>query len=128
MGAADAPRAQLAAFLSAVDVLPANWRIVPYSRNIDKFEVPIVMLKQESFERHPTAPRTHLVNFTLTIVTPHSDTEKAEDDLDDNVTLLLHTFDALGLQWKTAQKVLFDDQHLAYDIPVSITSQKDVTP
>lgn len=104
-------------------VLPKKWRIIPYETNPDVQAVTVVMLKQEEITRNPAAPQgAHDIAFTVTIESPLDGLEKAEDELDDAVVLLLHEFDALGIAWTTAKKVLATSGRLAYDISLTITS------
>jgi hypothetical protein len=125
MPAAEAPRHALQKALKPL--CPRRWKFIPYQRNLDTLSTTVVMLKQNDFEALPAAPHsTLLVGFTVTIVTPLTDPEKAEDALDDDVVALLHAMDAAGFAWTKATKVLFDDAHLAYDIDLTITTEKKV--
>lgn len=122
MGAA--PRKALAALLRPK--LPRAWKIIPYQTNIDTPDRVVVMLKLESIVRTPAAPLgAHDVKFVVTIVSPLTDVEKAEDALDAQVDALLHKLDELGIAWTIAEKVKFDDQHLAFDISLTLTSTKE---
>lgn len=118
------PRKALKAALKPV--LPKEWRIIPYETNPDVQATTVVMLKQESIERNPAAPLgAHDIGFTVTIESPLDGLEKAEDELDDGVVLLLHKLDELHIAWKTAKKVLATSGRLAYDITLTITSYKE---
>ncbi|MGO2658425.1 MAG: hypothetical protein ACTH9T_04840 [Mycetocola reblochoni] len=117
-------RHQLAAALTPL--LPPTWRIVPYERSIDRPSSVVVMLKQSTITRHPSAPDgAHLVEFVVTIISPHEDNAAAEDQLDDGVIELTHALDDAGLGWDTATKVSFADRFMAYDIAVNITTTKE---
>jgi hypothetical protein len=85
-----------------------------------------VKLRQKTIERHPTAPASvHLITFVVTIdASTPGITQGAEDELDDNVVTLLHAFDGLGLLWTKAEKTA-DENRLAYDIDLTITSQPE---
>lgn len=118
-------RAQIEASLKPL--LPKAWTIVPTQRTLDVFTKPVVMLKQDRIEHAPTAPlAAHLVSFIVTVADPNSDPAAAEDDLDAEVSELLLALGAIDyLNWTEAQKVLFQDRYLAYDITLQAITRKD---
>lgn len=107
--------------------LPAGWRLVPFQTNLDVLDAPTVMLKQSGIKPAPEAPQgLYVFEYVLTVVTPSTDPETAEADLDDQVETLWGILD--GLSWidpTEAKKVLFQDSGLAYDIRCNILTQKD---
>jgi hypothetical protein len=122
--AVNVPRKELEKTLKPL--LPSKWRIVSSNAAVDNVKTTIVKLKQQTIERHPTSPGSvHLITFTATIdASEVGSTEAAEDELDDTVNELLHALDGLGLLWTKAQKVA-DNNRLAYDIDLTITSSPD---
>lgn len=117
------PRAVLAALLKPL--LPTGWKIIDSHRNVDVVRVTTVKLRQLKITRAPAAPDgAHDIEFTVTVTTPFTDPAKAEDDLDGSVNALLHALDENRILWTDATKVL-DNDHLAYDITVTLTSTKD---
>ena len=118
-------RAQLATQLKPL--LPRAWKIVDHQTNLDVLDNPVVMLKQQSIRRAPAAPQgAHIVSFTVTVVAPQTDLQRAEDALDEKVDTLIHALDAnQSLNWTDAEKVLFQDSYLAYDITLEVISRKD---
>lgn len=101
-------------------------KIIPNSRNVDSLgTTPAVQISLQTITPLPEAPAgANLATFTVTIVTPHTDPEQAEDDLDDLVGDLLTALDKLEvLDWSEARKVLWDDRHLAYDVTVTAVTE-----
>ncbi|ONI63907.1 hypothetical protein ALI44B_04585 [Leifsonia sp. ALI-44-B] len=126
MAASNKPRHVLERALKPLVTAHPKWRIIPYQRNVDALSGVIVMLKQKRITRLPEAPDgLHAIEFTATIVSPKTDTTAAEDELDDGVNALIHELDLAGIGWADAEKVKFDDQHLAYDITLTVTSNKE---
>lgn len=118
------PRAWLDAALSPL--LPATWKIIPFQKELSTFTAPVVILKQSAITRLPEAPEgAHVVEFTVTVASPHVDREKAEDQLDDNVNALIHAIDTLGIGWTRADKVAIDNTYIGWDINLSVTSTKE---
>lgn len=118
-------RDELAAALTPL--LPAGWKLIPYQDSVDTLNDVTVMLKLASVEKHPAAPLgAYLTKFTVTVVDPSKDMGKAEDRLDDELLALLAALDGINNSlWSTAEKVLFQDAYLAYDIAVQVVTRKD---
>lgn len=118
-------REQLAAVLAPL--LPTDWKLIPYQDSVDTLSDVTVMLKLASVEKHPSAPLgAYLARFTITVVDPSQDPQKAEDRLDDELLALLAALDSLNNSlWSTAEKVLFQDRYLAYDIAMQVVTRKD---
>lgn len=125
MAVSTRPRDQLAALLSPL--VPRTWKIVKHQRSKGVLTATTVTLKQLRIIRTPAAPLgAHDIEFVATITSPHADTVRAEDQLDDQVNTLIHALDAKGIPWSSAQKVLDDDAgRLAYDITLTLTSTKE---
>lgn len=80
---------------------------------------PILIVKTDSLEKIPEAPRSVLGNSTLILVSPHVDVDKAEDQLDDLLEILLPALISKYIMWQRATQTKYDDQHIAYDITVT---------
>lgn len=115
-------RTQLAESLA--ELLPAGWRLIPYQDSVDELDTVVVMLKHSTLAKLPTAPLgAYLSTFTVTIVDPHTDAELAEDALDDGVLELLAALDQINSSlWSTAEKTLFQDRYLSWDVPVQVVT------
>jgi hypothetical protein len=95
-------------------------RLVKSVRNIGALSQPNLIVKTDSFEINSAAPRSSAVGqFTLVLVSPHSDLDKAEDQLDDLLAILLPTLLTHSMSWSKADQTQFDDSHLSYDIAVT---------
>lgn len=64
--------------------LPDTWRVTPYERDIDRPDRPTLMLRQKRYRYEQSIGRLVAV-FKLTIISPHEDDRKAEDELDTDV-------------------------------------------
>ncbi|PPI28202.1 hypothetical protein [Rathayibacter sp. AY1B5] len=117
-------RAQLSEILKPL--LPKGWVIIPEQRDPGVITNSTVLLKQERISKLPASPIGSLqTSFILTVLTPHADTARAEDDLDDAVLELTTALDSLnGVDWTEAQKVISGD-YLGYDISLFIITKKD---
>ena len=79
-------RTDLAAYLA--DVCEATTgledvRVMPSVRDVGALSKPALIVKTNALEKLPQAPRSQYVgSFTLTLVSPHQDIDKAEDDLE----------------------------------------------
>jgi hypothetical protein len=98
-------------------------RIVKSVRNIGALSQPNLIVKTDAFEINPAAPRSTAVGqFTLVLVSPHSDLDKAEDQLDDLLEILLPALLSYNMVWSRAEQTAFDDSHLSYDIAITAIS------
>ena len=114
------PRSQVAAILRPI--IPRNWKIVSSDRAVDLHKFVVVQVKQRKLIRTPQAPAgAHDIEFVLTVTSPYQDIDKAEDQLDDSVNIIVHALDDAGIKWTSADKVANDDR-LAYDIALTLTS------
>lgn len=113
------PRDALVALLEAE--FP-DWRVVPAERATDVPDRPMLVVKQRSLTDLPQAPIAQLtIGFYVTIVAHQTDPTLAEPALDANVLAVWGLLKVTkGYQPKTATKVAFDQQHLAYDIETDV--------
>lgn len=94
--------------------------LVKTPRNVDKLSRPTLVVKTDSLEKLPAAPIGNMLgNFTLGLVSNHLDMEKAEDQLDELLEILLPALFTHNIVWTQATQTAFDEQHLSYDIAVS---------
>ncbi len=119
------PRAALIGILEPL--LPSDWRIVRSQQSLDRLQKPVVILKQNRIEKNPAAPQgMHEIFFVVTVVSPLENPTKAEDQLDGSTNALIHAIDeSASLSWTSAEKVLFNEKYLAYDLNVQLVSKKE---
>lgn len=111
---------QLAPFLPGV-------KLVPSSRALDNLDRKVVQISLMEFSRLPEAPQgAHKATFTVTVVTPITTPQRAEDELDALVGDLVNAIDGIDwLSWESARKVIYNDRYLAYDVTVYAVTQKN---
>ncbi|MBF4565398.1 hypothetical protein [Plantibacter sp. VKM Ac-2876] len=123
----NSPRQYLADTIKPL--LPKRWNLVPYQApSLDKLAVPTVVISTKSFTPTPTAPRSSLTHtFTVTVIDPATDNEKAEEALEDEVMELVYALEQLdSLVWENAERVQWADRLMAWDITLTlITTRKD---
>lgn len=108
-------------------LLPKSWQVVDSGRSVDLTKKTVVKVRQTTIRPLDAAPIGFRgVDLLVTIRVPEQATQAAEDRLDDEVTDLIHAFDAMNILWTVCEKVLLDNtQTLGYDITVTIASQKE---
>lgn len=104
-----------------------GWKLIPTQRSYDQLDRVCVVLKQQKITRLPQTPNaSHRVDFVITIISPNTDIDKAETDLDEQVDVLLHNLDAIkSVDWTDASKVEVSDKYLGYDVSVYIITTKE---
>lgn len=108
-------------------LLPADWNLIGFQRTPKTIDRITVVLKFTAFEPMPQAPIGSLVNeVVLTVISPLTDAEKAEAELDDAVRALCMSVDGLERGgWTEAKKVAATDTYLGWDITLSIRTDKE---
>lgn len=109
-------------------LFPEGWRWVPYQRNTDSLDAVTVQWKQSRILPLSEAPMGVLrVEGTVTVMSPRTDVERAEEELDEAIVDLLAAIDALaGLAWTEATKVVVNDGgNFGWDISVWTTATKN---
>lgn len=92
-------------------------RVIPTIRYVGEISKPILIVKTNSFSKIAAAPRAGLLgSFTLTLVSPHQDLERAEDDLEARLEVLLPALFTWGLLWESADQAQYDENRICYDI------------
>lgn len=101
--------------------LPDTWRWVPYLEGTNKTLVPVVYLEFVAFE--PRVQNSNLAlgqvaaRFNIVVTDPKTDTEKAEDDVDEHVLGVIRALDDMSdMYWDTAEKKRLDVGPLAWTI------------
>jgi hypothetical protein len=122
MSSRDTLIASLEPILASVEGLE-DVRLVKSVRNIGELSKPTLIVSTDAFEMNEAAPRSTAVGrFTLALVSPHQDLDRAEDQLDDLLELLLPTLLSYNMVWTRAEQTQFDSSHLSYDISVTAIS------
>lgn len=92
-------------------------RVIPTIRYVGEISKPILIVKTNSLAKIPAAPRAgFLGSFTLTLVSPHKDLDRAEDDLEGRLEVLLPSLFSWGLLWESADQAQYDEDRICYDI------------
>ena len=108
-------------------LLPASWKWVATERNVDVTDATTVQWKQNTIEPLPEAPNSFLgVTGVLTVSTPHTDIDAAENALDDAVLELVHDIQRVqGIVFRDARKVaLSETGPLGYDLTLTVITKK----
>lgn len=102
----------------------ADIRVVGSVRELGELgKRPVLVVKTNGFEKLPAAPQTkRMGHFTATLVSPHRDIDRGEDDLDARLEVLLPLLLTAGLNWTEATQTVWgkdaegNPAHLCYDI------------
>lgn len=116
-----APRQALAEALKPN--LPSTWKIVPYTDKIDVPTTTVLMLRLTALTRYQPAPQAGFTGeFEFILATPHTDPERAEDDLDQSFITLANLLNASrNVLWTRAEKgSVINSEALAYSFTVEV--------
>lgn len=106
-------------------LLPTAWKIIPNQVGVETLSKVTVIISHLAIRKLADAPSYMENDVTITILDPHTDQVRAENDLDDNVLELATALDSLsGLIFQSANKVFAAETYLGWDIKVSIHSRK----
>jgi hypothetical protein len=101
----------------------ADIRVVGSVRELGELgKTPVMVVKTNGFEKLPAAPHKRVGHFTATLVSPHRDIDRGEDDLDTRLEVLLPLLLTAGLNWTDATQTVWgkdadgNPAHLCYDI------------
>jgi len=116
-------------------LLPRGWDLIPYSRTPESIEKTTVLVGLQNITRLPEAPMSsHVTEYVVTVVSPASDLAQADADLDDDIADLLHAIDNARddkgfpvLAWTRAERRVYGDFNLAFDITVSVITTSTPT-
>lgn len=122
-------RKDLAAYLEQLvaEIEPLNdIKVVDSTRALGEITRTTLVVKTDRYEKLPEAPQKRQGRFILTLISKHQDIDRAEDDLDDRLEVLLPALTTSGLIWTSAAQVGYGDSNLAYDITItSILTSKE---
>lgn len=109
--------------------LPVTHRVITTEVGLDVIDRPVLRLSQRIIERHPIAPNSkHLVTFEARLYAPGIDPVKSEDLLDDLIEKFLYALNNLQpsgiVAWQKAEKVMTEAGNLAYDVTLTISTDK----
>jgi hypothetical protein len=95
-------------------------RLVKSSRDLGVLSKPTIIVARGTYEVNAAAPRSSAIGqFTLVLVSPHTDVDKSEEQLDDLLEILLPALLTATTSWSSAEPTVFDDTHDSYDIAVT---------
>jgi hypothetical protein len=120
-------RAQVAAMLATL-VTDESWAIKPHTvKQVLTLSKPTVYVEHTGITALPEAPIGHLRNtVAVTILDPHTDWDKAEDDLDTAVLELITALDAHDrLAVTEATKTSIADAYLGWAITLTLITDKE---
>lgn len=122
-------RKDLAAYLEQLvaEIEPLkDIKVVDSTRALGEITRTTLVVKTDRYEKLPEAPQKRQGRFILTLISKHQDIDRAEDDLDDRLEVLLPALTTSGLIWTSAAQVGYGDSNLAYDITItSILTSKE---
>jgi hypothetical protein len=100
-------------------------RVVTSRRALGDVRSPVLIVTTQSYEKLPVAPKLIQGNLMLTLVSPHQDVDKAEEDLESRFETLSAALLAWSLFWTNATNVAYDEQRMALDITLTSTFKKE---
>jgi hypothetical protein len=126
-------------FLDALETIitntPAleNVRVIRSPRQVDDLgRTPIIQAKTDAYERTPASPRRNVTwTGTATLVSPHKDTNAAEEQLEQLFDALTTPLTSSQFLWTAAPLVAYGQnedgsaKYLALDIAVTAIFQKE---
>lgn len=119
----DSPRVELQKLLQPL--VPKEWTLILSERTADQHGT-ILRLQAAKIRRHPVGGTgVHLIDFTATVTVDGEDLERAEDQLDDELTELVQALDTAGIGWDEWSKAIYDG-HLGYQSNISLVAQKEL--
>lgn len=112
------PRQQVIDALA--ELTPADYRVLPYERGIDRPEKTTVLVELRRVVPNPDVPSARNYTFDLAIVSPRRDLDKlAGDELDAALLVLLAAVDdAPMLLWTEAER----GQYKPLDLPAYVVT------
>lgn len=87
----------------------------------DTLSKPTIVVRFRNYVPAPNAQGNLFAEFIVTVASPHTDPQKAEDDLDDRLAAVLAVLQAYpALTWSRAAKAQLKSAYLAFDITISL--------
>lgn len=103
----------------------ASLRVIATERRLDEISTSTALIRSRTIGRAPAAPNSHRhVGLLLTLVSKHTDLDRAQDELDELVEAALDYLDT-HCQHEDATTAGWNDNRLAYDIPLTILASKE---
>lgn len=101
-----------------------KYSLRPNNQALEQIAKPTILIKQLALRPAPAAPNGCLeAEVVVTLASPISSPQRAEDALDDDVLEILTALDEAGMSiWTEARKVVAEDKYLAYDINMTLTT------
>jgi hypothetical protein len=94
-------------------------KLVKSIRSVDRLSQPTLIVKTVRLQKLPAAPIGNMLGeFLLVLVSNHVDVDRAEDQLDDLLEVLLPKLFNSNVVWTAADQTSFEE-HVSYDISVS---------
>jgi hypothetical protein len=99
--------------------VPASWRVIEHERPLDDIDAVTVQIKLDEVRRATEwGAGAYWVAWTVTVIPPHLDPDRADPAVFDALLELVAALDDVEwLRWTRAQKVLEADRY-AFDITV----------
>ena len=92
-------------------------QVVRSGRATDRLNKPTIQVKTRGYDKLPQAPiKKRTGRFLASLISPLTDLDEAETQLDNLLELLLPALFKSGLMWQTADLTAWSDSQLAYDI------------
>lgn len=103
----------------------AGVRVIATEREIDLPSTPTFIIRSKTIARSAEAPLSHRdIGLLGSLVSPHADLDKAQDQLDDLVDAVLDHLDTF-CRHGDATTAAWNDSRLAFDIPITILASKE---
>jgi hypothetical protein len=116
---------ELQVLLSVTDGLE-DVRVIPSVRALDDLSQCVLIVKTNGWSRTPAAPMRNLTgDFTLTLVSPHKDIDRAEDDLETRLEALTNILNTSVMGWTEATQAQYDTDRICYDIALTRIYKKE---
>lgn len=111
----------------AGDVRLEDVRLVRAPRDVGEIATPILQVRTSTWEPTAVAPLRNLTwNGIATLVSPHLDIDRAEDQLEELFDALSDHLRTSNMLWTGATLTAYEDgQHLALDINLFTIYQKE---
>ena len=107
---------------SALEVL----QVKVTERALDEVSKPTALIRSRSVGRSAATPISHRdVGLLLTLISPHTDADRAMDQLEDFTSEVLDWLDTSDIRHGDATTTAWDDSRLAIDIPITVFAQKE---
>lgn len=89
-------------------------------------KTPILQVRTTQWEPTPQAPLRNVTwTGTATLVSPHRDLDRAEDDLEKRLEALSTRLRTASFAWTVGTLTDYDDQHISIDITLTAIFQKE---